>query len=156
EYRESKGGLSPSPARFAALQRGSALDLGRAEELHEHEILQPRVIPLAGGQHDVAAQPRRLPQEVLGLVLADDRDHLADYGEPEVAVVAFPDLDHLRGVPAYVLVPAVKEELGVAVAHALDLEDAPAALRRVRPVGRRAVQPQVGRDRPVAAGRVVL
>src|SRR6266568_7274485 len=89
---------------------------------------------------------RRAPDEIFLRMLADDGNHPAHDGDAHVGVVALAHLDQLRRGAAHVLVPAVEQERGIVVTHALDLEDAAALLGVVIGGGAGCRSGQVGRQ----------
>src|SRR5262245_57432103 len=107
--------------------RRSAL---QGEELLQHEVLEAAVVAQAGGENQGAAKALGIPREFLRLVLADDCDHLAHYGEANVAGGASADLDQLLRAPPHERVPAGESELAIVERHAVHFEHA-AALCRV-------------------------
>src|ERR1700674_3452474 len=82
-----------------------------------HEILEPSVVPCTSGQYQSPAQAMRFAEDILLLMIANDRDHAAHHRDADVVVVAFANLDQLLGVAADVPVPAKEEKLGIVIAH---------------------------------------
>ena len=80
----------------------------RRTRLRKHvahdEILELRIGARARG-HRHGAVPRQ-PNKIAGDVVANDRDHLADDGDPDIAVGALSDLDQLLRVTTDILVQA--------------------------------------------------
>ena len=128
--------------------------LRHAEEVAQEESFQLGVVGEARGQLDLA-QRLRAPQELLLLVLADDRDHPADHRGADVGVAVAPDLVLLRQPAPGILVPAEEQELGVVVAQARDLEHA-AAVAVDAPLRHRVDGRDVGGERAVAPCPVVV
>ncbi len=108
----------------------------------------PALSPGRADKRDLSAQPARHPDEVSGLVRANDLDDLAHDCHADIGVASPADLDQLPRHPADVLVPAVEPEIGILGSHAAQLKHAATPLRVVAERGH-LVQAEVRGDNAV-------
>src|SRR5690349_20848640 len=97
----------------------------------------------------------RNPFEVAADIAANDLDHLAHNGDPDVGVAASANLDQLLGPAANVLVEAEEVELRVVVVNFLDLEDS-TGVCRIATECRRAIESEIRRNDAVTTLDVEL
>ena len=81
------------------------------EELLHQEVFQAGVVGRSRRQADVAPQAARLPKKVALLMAANDLHHAANDRPADVRLQPSAHRDDLRGIPANVSVPTVKEVL---------------------------------------------
>src|SRR5436190_10450438 len=122
--------MSSSPMALSPSVRRTLV----GKDVIHDERLELGVVARARRHRDRSAT--RQPDKIARYVVADDRDHLADHCDLDVAVRAALDFDQLLGVAADLLVQAEKIEIGVFEAHVLDLKDAAGALGVVAEVWR--------------------